>query len=99
MKESMMFSPDLLPETADPEGSTRYYVTIMIKCIPYSVNDIKMIDLINTNSLFIIEKYGDFSEIKTDIFDGVVLKEKDGQIGWWPRIKQEKKYPIIKYDI
>ena len=93
------FHPDLLPETADPTGSTRYYVTIMIRETPWNYSKVNFIDLINTNSLFIVDKLNPACSYPgIDIFDGVVLKEKNGTYSWWRRIKQENKYNYT-YDL
>lgn len=93
------FHPDLLPESADPAGSTRSYVTIMVRENPADIDKIVFTDLINTNSLFIVDKFNpQYSNFSCDIFDGVVLKEKNNSYSWWKRIKQERVYPTVKYE-
>lgn len=95
---TIMSNPDLLPESADPAGSTRYYVTIMERSIPWYEDSVTFINLIRTNSLFVVDKLDSHcSAPKTEIFDGVVLKEKNGGYSWWRRLKQEKKYPLVTY--
>ena len=94
----IMKHPDLLPESSDPEGSTRYYVTIMERSIPWYEDSVTFINLICTNSLFVVDKLDSHcSASKTEIFDGVVLKEKNGEYSWWRRLKPEKKYPLVTY--
>jgi hypothetical protein len=89
----MMLHPDLMPESADPKGSTRYYVTVMIRETPWHWEAIKQIDLIKTNNLFIVDKFSpQFSMPRVSIFDGVVLKEQNGSYSWWCRLSQERKY-------
>ena len=95
---TIMSHPDLLPESTDPAGSTRYYVTIMERSIPWYEDSVTFVNLIRTNSLFVVDKLDSHcSTPKTEIFDGVVLKEKNGKYSWWRRLKQEKKYPTIAY--
>lgn len=93
-----MYNPDLLPESADPAGSTRYYVTIMERSIPWYEDSVTFVNLICTNSLFVVDKLDSHCSVpKTEIFDGVVLKEKNGKYSWWRRLNPEKKYPLVTY--
>lgn len=95
---TIMCNPDLLPESADPAGSTRYYVTIMERSIPWYEDCVTFVNLICTNSLFVVDKLDSHcSVLKTEIFDGVVLKEKNGKYSWWRRLNPEKKYPLVTY--
>lgn len=94
-----MFHPDLLPESSDPEGSKRYEATIFVNCFPAEKEGIKNIDLIATNKLFIIQLYGpEYKKITAEVFDGVVLKEKNGGYSWWRHLKAKYRYPLIKYE-
>lgn len=95
---TIMSNPDLLPESADPAGSIRYYVTIMERSIPWYEDSVTFVNLIRTNSLFVVDKLDSHCNApKTEVFDGVVLKEKNGKYSWWHRLQQEKKYPTIAY--
>lgn len=95
---TFMSNPDLLPESADPAGSTRYYVTIMERSMPWYEDGVIFVNLIRTNSLFVVDKLDSHcSTPKTEIFDGVVLKEKNGKYSWWRRLSPENKYPTVAY--
>lgn len=95
---TLMTNPDLLPESADPVGSTRYYVTIMERSIPWYEDSVTFVNLIYTNSLFVVDKLDSHCSVpKTETFDGVVLKEKNGQYSWWRRLSPENKYPLTSY--
>jgi len=94
-----MFHPDLLPESSDPEGSKRYEATIFVNYFPAEKEGVKHIDLIATNKLFIVQAYGpNFKKITSSVFDGVVLKEKNGNYSWWRHLKAKYRYPLIKYE-
>lgn len=77
--------PDLLPETIDPEGSTRYSnVKIYHEQIQCKYNKVHWFDSIEQNNTFIIQDQSpDYEGYKVDVFKGTVLKEKDGQYSWW----------------
>lgn len=85
-----MFNPDLLPESADPEGSTRFEdVTIVheqIECHHKIITFYNDID--KTNTFVIEDKSPDYQGYEPHIFKGVVVKEADGSYHWWRSIKQ-----------
>lgn len=84
-----MFHPDLLPQSADPEGSKRYEnVEIMHIFIPN-----KSLDCINhwyeELKLFVIYDYSPENSDHAIIrFKGTVLEESDGTYSWWRNIQQ-----------
>ncbi len=88
--------PDLIGEDGDPEGSTRYYVSILHMRISSDVEKVTYYDFIKTNSMFIIEEYTNCAATQIEAFDGVVIKDKDGDYSWFRRIKQENVYPKFK---
>lgn len=82
-------NPDLLPESADPIGSTRFenvnIVRIYIPCKEIGV----LQQFYKQDKLFIIydcsPEYGNQS---IECFKGVVLEEANGSYSWWQSIKQ-----------
>lgn len=90
-----LMHPDLIGENGDPEGSTRYYVTILHIYFPSNIEKVTYSDLIKTNSMFIIKEYANCAAPQIEVFDGVVIKDKDGSYSWFRRIKQENAYPVI----
>ena len=74
-----LMHPDLIGENGDPEGSTRYYVTILHIYFPSDTEKVTYSDLININSMFIIKEYTNCVAPHMEVFDGVLIKEKDGK--------------------
>lgn len=86
----MFLHPDLLPETADPAGSTRYEsVNIVRLLIPCKEEGI-LTQFYKEDNTFIIydcsPKYGNQG---VDSFKGTVLEEADGSYSWWESINQK----------
>ena len=90
-----LMHPDLIGENGDPEGSTRYYVTILHIYFPSDTEKVTYSDLININSMFIIKEYTNCAAPHMEVFDGVVIKDKNGDYSWFRRIKQENVYSVI----
>lgn len=88
MDEVKMFHPDLLPETADPEGSTRYgNVTIIHNKIESNVYETSYYNRIAENYSFVIDdKSPDYEGFECNVSKGVVIKEADGTYSWWKSI-------------
>lgn len=86
---STMFSPDILPESADPESSTQYgNVNIIHEQIECKHSSVTYYDNIAESNTFIIEeKSPKFEGYETRIFKGVVVKENNGTYNWWRSIK------------
>ena len=83
----VVFAPQIMPESSDPKGSTRYRCYIINEKIP-------------TDSEYRVEFPDDPSTSKSTIFrvceycsgfsvtsrvagNGIVLKEADGSYSWW----------------
>ena len=87
---AMMFNPDLLPDSADPEVSTRYgNVNIIHELIESDNESIKFYDNICKDYTFIIEDESpQYNGYECHVFKGTVLKEADGRYSWWKNLKQ-----------
>lgn len=79
-----MFNPDLLPETADPEGSARYgNVSIFHEKIECKHDTTTFYDDIAKTNTFIIEdKSPQYKGYECSIFKGTVIKEANGSYHW-----------------
>ena len=77
-----------LPESADPEGSKRFNdVTITLEQIECKHEEVVFHDHICESNTFIIEDRSPrYHGVKCSIFKGVVVKEADGEYGWWGSI-------------
>lgn len=86
----MMFNPDLLPESADPQLSTRYgNVNIVHEQIEDKKENTTFYDNISDNYTFIIEdKSPEYNGYICHYFKGTVIKEADGTYSWFKNIKQ-----------
>lgn len=82
---ALMFNPNLLPESADPQDSTRYgNVNIIHEQIECSHDEVKFYDNIAENYTFIIEdKSPNYEGYECRIFKGTVVKEDNGTYHWW----------------
>lgn len=81
---AIMFNPDILPESADPQGSTRYgNVNIILEQIECNHEEVTYYDDIAENYTFIIEdKSPKYDGYETRIFKGTVVKEDNGTYHW-----------------
>lgn len=85
----MMFHPDLLPKSADPQGSIRYenvnIVRIVIPCKEKGI----LTQFYKEDKLFIIYDCSpDYSSQDIESFKGTVLEEPNSNYSWWKSIKQ-----------
>lgn len=81
------FHPDILPPTADPEGSERFDCTIIHEQIHGGSKTTFYDDI--QNGRFIIEDYQpEYEGYEVHVFEGVVLREGNGRYSWWKKIKQ-----------
>jgi len=85
-----MFNPDLLPETADPEGSVRYEdVNILLLIIPCRETGV-LCQWHKDNNMFIIYDCSpEYVSQAVDAFKGTLLVEANGSYSWWRSIIQE----------
>ena len=85
-----VYNPDLLPNTADPQGSTRYgNVNIIHEQIECHHEETTFYDdICKTNTFIIEEKSPQFEGYESHIFKGTVIKESDGSYHWWRSIDQ-----------
>ena len=77
-----------MPESSDPEGSTRYSCFIV-----HIINRIEQTQMAHINYMDYIDEYGVFIVVenthisvtnhKVKAYQGIVLKEKDGSYSWW----------------
>lgn len=74
----------VLPKTADPEGSTRYEnINIILEEIPDDFIDVTFYDDLEHSRFIIEEHHMDFKEYRARMFKGTVIKEANGNYGWW----------------
>ena len=81
------FAPQIMPESSDPAGSTRYHCYIINEKIPtkceYHVefpNDPST----SNSTIFRVLEYSDGFSVKSYVAgNGIVLKESDGSYSWW----------------
>lgn len=86
----MMFNPDLLPETADPEGSIRYEnVNMLLLIIPCRETGILYQWYKDDNTFIIYDCSPEYNNQAIDAFKGTLLVETDGSYSWWRSIIQE----------
>lgn len=85
---NVMFAMDLLPETADPEGSIRYSnVKICHEQIECRHSKVCWFDDIAKNNVFIIQDQSPkYKGYEVHMFKGTVLRERNGQYSWWRNI-------------
>lgn len=86
----MMFNPDFLPESADPQLSTRFEnVVIQHTQIYDDFEHTEFFDMIEMQNYFIVADYSPrFQSSETKVFKGTVLKESNGTYSWFKNIKQ-----------
>lgn len=82
-----MFNPDLLPATADPEGTTRYENVNMLRLIVPCREEGILYQWYEDENLFVIyecsPEYGSQGVVS---FRGTLLVEADGSYSWWRNI-------------
>jgi hypothetical protein len=84
-----MFHPDLLPKSADPQGSIRYEnVNIVRIIIPCKEKDI-LVQFYKEDKLFIIYDCSpEYGNQAIESFKGTVLEEPNSNYSWWKSIEQ-----------
>lgn len=87
----MMLHLDLLPITADPEGSVRYSnVNICHEKIECKHEDTTFYDdIAKTNTFIIDDRSPQYKGYECCMFKGVVIKEANGSYCWWKSIDQK----------
>lgn len=87
----MLIHPSELPESADPIGSTRHQCTIWHIKTQDNDNRTFFYDQL-FQGIFVIEEHDPQCEnYKIDVFEGVVLKEANGNYAWWKTNIQKEK--------
>lgn len=86
----MMLHLDLLPITADPEGSVRYSnVNICHEKLECKHEDATFYDdIAKTNTFIIDDRSSQYKGYECCMFKGVVIKEANGSYCWWKSIDQ-----------
>lgn len=80
--------PDLLPESADPVGSTRHEnVDIIYVRVPWC-KEHRAFHYDEENKLFIITDCSPHNKLSRTSFKGTVLEETNGSYSWWQSIRQ-----------
>jgi hypothetical protein len=88
---TMMLHLDLLPITADPEGSVRYSnVNICHEKLECKHEDTTFYDdIAKTNTFIIDDRSPQYKGYECCMFKGVVIKEANGSYCWWKSIDQK----------
>ena len=86
----IMFNPDILPESADEQNSTRFgNVNIVHEKIECHHDETFFYDNIAECNTFIIEDRSPaYDGYECHMFKGVVVKEANGGYSWWTSIKK-----------
>lgn len=85
----MMLHPDLLPETADPQGSVRYEnVNIVRLLIPCKEEGALTQFYKNDNYFVVYDCSPEYGNQVIESFTGVVIEEANGTHSWWRSIDQ-----------
>lgn len=80
----IMMHPALLPETADPEGSTRHKAKIFYEKHPSDKDRVEFYDDIDNSGRFLVCDYCvDYDTYSLEIGEGIVLRERNNQYTWW----------------
>lgn len=86
----MMLHPDLLPETADPQGSVRYEdVNIVRLLIPCKEEETLTQFYKNDNYFVVYDCSQEYGNQAIESFTGTVIEETNGTHSWWRSIVQE----------
>lgn len=81
----MMFNPNLLPESGDPEGSNRYSCTV-VKISARGDYNLEYEDYIDTNNTLVVKYLSRTNPIlRIDVFDAFVLRERNNNYSYWER--------------
>ena len=80
----VMFAPQLMPEYTDPMGSERKRCTIIVYKISAPFDEVKFIDNIDEDGVFIVIEFSKTAE-HCDMTSGagIVLREQGGDYSWW----------------
>ena len=81
----VMFAPQMMPESTDPKGSTRYYRYIVNEKIPSKIKyKVSFPDNPKTKQIFRVREFSsEFKEYSSEHGNGVVLDEGKGNYSWW----------------
>ena len=86
----MMLHPDLLPDTADPEGSVRYEdVNMLLLIIPCRETGVLCQWYKDDNMFIIYDCSPEYGNQAINSFKGTLLVEANGSYSWWRSIIQE----------
>lgn len=86
----MWLHPDLLPETADPQGSVRYEnINIVRLLIPCKEEGVITQFYKNDNYFVVYDCSPKYSNQAVESFTGTVIEEANGTHSWWQSIVQE----------
>jgi hypothetical protein len=84
-----MFNPNLLSETADPEGSVRYEdVNMLLLIIPCRETGVLCQWYKEDNIFIIYDCSPEYGNQAVDSFKGTLLVEANGSYSWWRSIDQ-----------
>ena len=86
----MWLHPDLLPETADPQGSVRYENVNIVRLLIPCKEEGTLTQFYKDDNYFVVydcsPEYGNTSH---ECFTGTVIEEANGTHSWWRSINQK----------
>lgn len=85
----MMLHPDLLPETADPQGSTRYENVNIVRLLIPCREEGTLTQFYKNNNYFVVYDCSpEYDNQAIESFTGTVIEEANGTHSWWRSIDQ-----------
>lgn len=84
-----MFNPNLLSETADPEGSVRYEDVNIVRLLIPCREEGTLIQFYKNDNYFVIYDCSpEYGNQAVESFTGTVIEEANGTHSWWRSIDQ-----------
>ena len=85
MNDIVFFAPQMMPESTDPKGSTRYYRYIVNEKIPSKIKyKVSFPDNPKTEQIFRVREFSsEFKEYSSEHGNGVVIDNGTKNYSWW----------------
>lgn len=83
------FNPNLLPESADPEGSTRFENVNMMHLLIPCREEGTLFQWYEKDNMFVIYDCSpEYGGQAIESFKGTLLIEADGSYSWWRQLRE-----------